>query len=294
MGKDRRERLIHIYCCRGATFKTILKMVAIDRSLKQVYEMNAEELVSCLNMHRKQAENFYTDLHDPTTSERLLRGQPSTNYNIVTRFDDDYPKLLQQIYDPPWVLFYRGDLSLAQHDLSLAVVGARRHSAEALPKMQKVITPLIRSGWCIVSGLAYGIDAMAHRLTLSEKGRTIAVLGSGVNRIYPSAHERLANIIAKKGLLLSEFLPDQPAQKWQFPQRNRLISGLTKGTLVVEAKKKSGSLITADQALEQGREVFAIPGSILNPYSEGTNQLIQQGAKLVLSSQDIKEELFPA
>lgn len=284
---DRNERLLHIYSCRGIGNKTLDKFYEYDPSFRSIYEMTRVDLLHTFKLNEKQAEMIYEDLQKPI--EELLQVDMKTS-PFITRFDDDYPDLLKQIFDPPWVLFYKGDISLLKRQRSLAVVGTRHPSREALPIMKEILLPLIRKGWCIVSGLAYGIDTIAHQLAVEANGSTIAVLGSGLHAIYPQGNRQLASRMLERHLIISEFLPYQRAQKWQFPLRNRIISGLTRGTLVVEAKEKSGSLITADQALEQGREVFAIPGSIINPNSKGTNHLIQQGAKLVLSSDDIENE----
>lgn len=285
---EKSQRLLHILSCRGVGLKTLEKLIAYDPTLQSIFEMTLNELIHELRLTEKQASAFYEDLRKPL--EDLLQLE-THSYQYITWFDSEYPPLLRQIFDPPAVLFYEGDLSLFQKPKSLAVVGSRYPTQKALPTMKKILLPLIREGWCIVSGLAYGIDAIGHRLALEEGGATIAVLGSGLRSIYPKEHSQLANEIANRGLLISEFLPKQPPTKWQFPLRNRIISGLTRGTLVVEAQERSGSLITADQALEQGREVFAIPGSVLNNNSKGTNYLIQQGAKLVMSCEDIENEL---
>ncbi|PWA13589.1 DNA-protecting protein DprA [Pueribacillus theae] len=282
-------RLLHIYSCRGMGLKTIDKMFAHDPTFKEVYNMSKNDLKFYYQMNEKQADVFHQDLNK--SIDELFRTEHGS-FQFITRLDKEYPHQLRHIFDPPWILFYKGDLSLLHKEKSLAVVGTRYPTKQALPIMKQILYPLIRNDWCIVSGLAYGIDALSHQLALNENGSTIAVLGSGLQSIYPKEHKKLAETIANNGLLLSEFLPLQPPAKWQFPLRNRIISGLTRGTLVVEAKEKSGSLITADQALEQGREVFAIPGSVLNPNSKGTNNLIQQGAKMVLCSQDIENELF--
>ncbi len=285
---DRKRRLIHIYSCTGIGIKTIDKLFEFDSTFRSFFQMTKSELMHACKLTEKQADSLYEGLQKPI--EELLKSDFDA-CSFITRFDEAYPDLLRQIYDPPWILFYKGDLSLLNKQYALSVVGTRHPSKEAFPIMEKILAPLIEKGWCIVSGLAFGIDAMSHRLAIEANGATIAVLGSGLEAIYPKSHQGLAQKIAQHHLLISEFLPYQQAQKWQFPLRNRIISGLTRGTLVVEAKEKSGSLITADQALEQGREVFAIPGSILNENSKGTNDLIQQGAKLVMSSEDIENEL---
>jgi DNA processing protein len=150
---------------------------------------------------------------------------------------------------------------------------------------------MVRTGWTIVSGLAIGIDVESHKLAIQNDGSTIAVLGSGFNHIYPKEHIPISRQIAANHLLISEYPPDRKPAKWQFPMRNRIISGLSRGTLIIEAREKSGSLITGDYALQEGREVFAVPGSILEPCSAGTNHLIQQGAKLTTCAEDIYEEL---
>ncbi|RBW69865.1 DNA-processing protein DprA [Bacillus taeanensis] len=252
--------------------------------------MTVNELIAHFQMKRQHALLFYQDLHSLNMQE-YYKKYKKDQIQIITRFDKFYPILLKQIYDPPWVLYYKGDITLASPKKMLAVVDTRKPSQQAGYKLNVIVRPLIWNGWCIVSGLAYGIDGMSHRLTLEEQGKTIAVLGSGFYSIYPTIHTELAHHIAEKGLLLSEFRPNQRPEKWQFPLRNRIISGLSNGTLVVEAQERSGSLITADLALEYGREVFAVPGAIFQKESKGTNLLIQQGAKLVLNEKDIIEEL---
>lgn len=212
--------------------------------------------------------------------------------NLVTLQDEDYPPLLKQIYDPPTVLFYKGTLNSAQDEFCLSVVGSRKYTHYGKQVTQNVVGELASNGITIVSGLALGIDSLAHQATLAKKGRTIAVMGCGLDQIYPAAHYNLAqNILDSYGALISEYPPGVGPSKYTFPMRNRIISGLSLGTLVIEAGRKSGSLITAQSALDQNREVFAIPGNIYSSSSQGTNDLIQQGAKMVTSAQDILETL---
>lgn len=210
-------------------------------------------------------------------------------HQMLTLADADYPKLLRQIDDPPPVLYLIGNTGLL-HQPQLAVVGSRNPTPTGLGNAREFSRALAAAGLCITSGLAIGVDGAAHAGALS-KGQTIAVLGTGPDRIYPASHQELAHRIAEQGLLVSEFAPGTPARAENFPRRNRVISGLALGTLVVEAAPQSGSLITARLATEQGREVFAIPGSIHNPQARGCHALIRQGAKLVESAQDIVEEL---
>jgi DNA processing protein len=210
-------------------------------------------------------------------------------HQLLTLSDSDYPALLRQIDDPPPVLYLIGNRELL-HQPQLAVVGSRNPTPSGLGNAREFARALASAGLCITSGLATGVDGAAHEGALAG-GTTIAVLGTGPDRIYPAVHHDLAHRIAESGLLVSEFPPGTPARAEHFPRRNRLISGLSLGTLVVEAAPHSGSLITARLAIEQGREVFAIPGSIHNPQARGCHALIRQGAKLVESAQDIVEEL---
>lgn len=214
-----------------------------------------------------------------------------TDRHVLTLSDPRYPPLLKEIADPPPVLFLRGDPArLAEHQL--AIVGSRNPSPGGERDAADFARRLAECGLIITSGLAVGIDAAAHRGALAS-GATIAVTGSGLDRVYPPRHGKLAEEIAARGALVSEFPPGTPPRPENFPRRNRLISGLALGTLVVEAALRSGSLITARLAAEQGREVFAIPGSIHHPLSRGCHALLRQGAKLVETAADILEELGP-
>jgi len=209
---------------------------------------------------------------------------------ILTLHDVRYPPLLKEISDPPLVLYVAGDatlLSLPQ----LAMVGSRHPSSFGLEKASQFAKTLSDKGLIITSGLALGIDGACHQGALSGSGKTIAVMGTGLGRIYPQAHYNLAEQIKQHGAIVSEFPWNTPPSPWNFPRRNRIISGLSVGVLVVEAALGSGSLITARCAVEQNREVFAMPGSIHHPLARGCHQLIRQGAKLVESAQDIIEEL---
>jgi len=205
--------------------------------------------------------------------------------------NQEIPPHLRPIYGSPQLLFLKGNPK-AIFNSSLAIVGARRASPYALACAFHFGREIAAQGWTVVSGLAKGVDAYSHRGALSVSGQTVAVFGSGFKKIYPSENRRLAfEILDKGGAWLSEYPPDAPPLPQHFPQRNRIISGLSKGTLVIEARRKSGSLITALNALEQGREVFVIPGQIDQGLFEGSHQLIQQGAKLVYHVRDILEEV---
>jgi DNA processing protein len=215
------------------------------------------------------------------------------NY-IVTLADTAYPKTLLNIPDPPLMLYVKGRISLLSQT-SIAVVGSRNATAQGITNAEKFSEALSEAGLTIVSGMALGIDTAAHqgglRFAGSNGGSTIAVIGTGADIVYPARNRTLAHQIAQNGCIISEYPIGMPAIAANFPRRNRIISGLSRGVLVVEAAAQSGSLITARMAAEQGRDVFAIPGSIHSPLSKGCHQLIKQGAKLVESAQDVLEEL---
>lgn len=229
-------------------------------------------------------------IHPDREMENLIRA----GITLITEEDPYYPPLLSEISQPPVLLYGRGDIKILSRRPILAVVGTRRPTHYGLEVTEKLVTELADAGFIIVSGLALGIDSRAHEATMDAKGKTIAVLGSGVNHdsIFPPENRGLARRLAESGgVVISEYAPGTPAVKEHFPARNRIISGLAQGVLVVEAREKSGALITARFALEQNRDVFAIPGSVFTPTTAGPHTLIKEGAKLVTSSKDILEEL---
>ena len=203
----------------------------------------------------------------------------------------NYPRMLKAIYDPPSLLYMKGSWNLQDNEKAIAIVGTRKATPYGLHNAYQLARELARNEITIVSGLARGIDIAAHRGALSARGRTIAVLGSGIKQIYPSQHKQDAINIAKNGAVISEYPLHCSPKPENFPRRNRIISGLSLGTIVIEAKIKSGAMITAYRALEQGREVFAIPGDIDRETSHGPHHLIQQGAKLIRNLDDIFEEI---
>ena len=211
---------------------------------------------------------------------------------ILTESDEAYPRLLREIHDPPGILFVTGELR-PQDDMAIGIVGTRHATQYGLRQAQRLAGSLARSGLTVVSGLARGIDSAAHRGAMEAGGRTLAVLASGVLNIYPPEHEKLADEVIAHGALLSEAPPQAVPLSGAFPQRNRLISGLTLGVIVVEAAERSGALITARHAMEQGREVFAVPGRVDGRTARGCHRLIRDGAKLVETADDVLEELGP-
>ena len=256
-----------------------------DLFISSISELIANGVPSRIaNALHSQKSNYYKQDLD------WLNAAP--NNHIILSIHPEYPSLLKQIYTPPPILYASGNIELLQHPSPLAVVGGRKSSSLGKSLAFDLSSKLAAQGVSIVSGLARGIDKHSHQGTLSvEGGVTIAVLANGLDTIYPSEHHSLAQEIVSMGLLISEFPPGVKPLPQHFPRRNRIISGLCHGTIVIEAAAKSGSLITAQYALEQGREVFAIPGPINNPLNCGCHHLIQQGAKLTTSIEDIFSEL---
>ena len=236
----------------------------------------------------------------PPLSERFSRDQAveilqqcqRAGVHVITRQSDDYPALLEEIHDPPPLLYLRGRPA-PEDALTLAIVGTRFATPYGLETAARLARAAAQAGFSVVSGLARGIDGAAHEATLQVGGRAIAVLAGGLAQIYPSEHAGLANEISQQGLLVTELPPQTRPTAGAFPRRNRLISGLSLGILVVEAPDRSGALITAQLGLEQGREVFAVPGQINRPASRGCHQLIRDGATLVESLDDVIEQLGP-
>lgn len=234
------------------------------------------------------AINSFSDWDKVNQSFELLN---KNKIAIITYQDDNYPEKLKNIYDRPPFLYVCG--SLMKDDINIAIVGSRRATTYGKYTTERISRELAQKGVTVVSGMARGIDTAAHRGALGARGRTIAVLGSGLDVIYPPENKKLFAEIIENGAVISEFPMGTPPIAANFPSRNRIISGMSYGVLVVEAGEKSGSLITARLALEQGREVFAVPGSVETPTSRGTNRLIKEGAKLIENAEDILEEIIP-
>lgn len=281
-----KQKLVHLTLCRGASWDIIYTILKKDPQLSSLYDPYFNRFLSTF----KTAASILEDLNSQRIRENILQYEQN-HIDIVTIFDREYPLLLKETYKPPWVLYAKGDISLLSAKKRLAVVGSRQATAFGIKSVELLFPELIKHQVVIVSGLAAGIDAEAHKMAIRFGGRTIGVIAGGFGHLYPKQNEHLAKEMMLRQLVLSEYPPHTRPQKWHFPMRNRIISGISHGTLIIEAKKRSGSLITADYALHEGREVFAVPGHILSPYSVGTNELIQQGAKLVITAKDILEEL---
>ncbi len=225
-----------------------------------------------------------------TTMNWLADGSHQSPRGLLCLADAEYPQTLLQTADPPLLLFVQGRVALFDSP-SLAVVGSRRPTPQGSEIARELAAELARQGLTVVSGMALGIDAAAHEAALDAGAGSIAVVGTGLDQVYPARHRQLARRLSVEGLLVSEFPLGTPPLSANFPQRNRIIAGISRGTLVIEAALRSGSLITARLAVEAGRDVFAVPGSIRSPQSQGCHALIKQGAKLVESAQDVLDEL---
>lgn len=264
--------LLEVFCCASAVF---------DASIDSLKKSGVSELTA------NNIKNFDWTAIGP--DEAWLKKE---DCHLMCWQDDDYPALLREILDPPPVLFIRGERAMLG-SLQIAMVGTRKPSPLAVTTARAFAKHLADVGLTVTSGLALGVDKAAHEGALASTGHTIAVAATGLDRVYPASHRDLAGEVIKHGALVSEFPIGTQPKPGYFPRRNRIISGLSLGVLVVEAAIKSGSLVTARHAMEQGREVFAIPGSIHNPLAKGCHCLIRQGAKLVETADDVLEELGP-
>lgn len=268
--------------------QTLKKILARFDNPKELWSASSSKLLSKLGEKLAPLVVEARANHDPDAEISKL-----AEYDVgyITIFDKNYPKLLKEAYDCPAVLYIKGNIDVLD-TISLGIVGSRKYTNYGKTFAYKLAKECAESGLTIVSGLALGIDAFAHQATVDVKGKTIGVLGCGLDSIYPVSNFHLGrSILENGGAIISEFPLGVPPMKQNFPARNRIIAGLSVGTLVIEAAERSGALITAYQALEYGREVFALPGNIDSENSVGTNKLIQEGAKLVMNSEDILREL---
>lgn len=279
----------------GIGTSKLLSLFSFFNSLDNILSANVNLLCKADNINTTLATRLLNAKHkvkdfiDSTYSE--INNLNKINANIITFWDDNYPTILKKIYSPPLILYYIGKLELLNTNC-IAIVGTRTPSSYGKLVTQNITQQLISLNITIVSGMARGIDSIAHQTTLNNNGNTIAVIGSGLDVIYPPENTNMFNNISNKGLILSEYPLGTKPDPQNFPKRNRIISGLSLGTVLVETRINGGAMQTANFALDQGREVFAIPGNITSTNSEGTNYLIQKGeAKLISNADDILAEL---
>lgn len=283
------ERWISLWRVSGVGAKYFQVLLASFDDPAAVFKASASSLKQA-GISQNLADTILDSKEDDSAKPDLEWFNAASNHHIITINCPEYPKLLKQTDSPPPLLYVHGNLSII-NDPQLAIVGSRNPTQSGMTSAYDFAKHLAQTGLCITSGLALGIDGSAHQGALDGNGPTIAIIATGIDRVYPAKHRDLAHKIVETGAIISEFPIGTQPRSGNFPRRNRIISGLAHGTLVVEAALKSGSLITARLASEQGREVFAIPGSIHNPLAKGCHQLIRQGAKLVETAQDILEEM---
>lgn len=251
-----------------------VKLLTIAKELDDKLEVNLDDLER-LDLPEKLINACYRAFQD-SKLDRLVK-QIYQQCDVISFFDQEYPEKLRQIYQPPMILFAQGDISLLNKDVT-TIVGSRYPTRYSKDVITKLVPNLIEQNMVVASGLARGVDALAHTAALKNKGKTIAVVGNGLNHSYPRENYNLQNEIKQKGLIVSEYLPDTPPRPYRFPERNRILAGLSKSVIVTEAKEKSGSLITASLALQENRDIYAVPGPITSALSAGPNQLIEAGA----------------
>ena len=293
MGRKNMDELLYwiwLSMVPGIGSKKFLNLYNHFGNIERVFHGKEVELHGIHNISPRDINSIMNnkDLNMAYKYLELLKRQ---KVDILLYKDKKYPHLLKEIYDPPPILYSRGNIDIEK--LSISIVGSRKASYYGMKTAEKLAFQLASLGITIVSGMAKGIDTYAHRGALQAKGKTIAVLGCGVDVIYPTENAELMKEIEKSGLVISEYPLKTLPKANNFPARNRIISGLSLGTIIIEAGEKSGSLITAEFALEQGRDVYAIPGNIGTQYNKGSNNLLKEGAKLVTSIEDILEDLVP-
>lgn len=281
------QELLRYVLCKKISGRHCIEMI---EELIQNPTLSIGDVVSKIALSDGKKQAFLTAYHQLDYQE-LLKVYQEAGVQWLTILDETYPDYLKHIYNPPAVLFYKGDLRLLTRKM-IAIVGARKNTSYGKAALQKILPELIAAGFVTVSGLALGIDRDVHQQTLKLGGKTIGVIGTGLDLCYPKNNHALQKQMLSNELVLSEYPLGTKPLKQHFPMRNRIIAGLSLGTVVIEAAYRSGSLITANLALQEGREVFAIPGNITSPSSRGTNDLIVHGAKCVTNAEQILEEFY--
>lgn len=269
----------------------INKLLKYFKKPEKIWEANEKDLLKVDGIGKETIKQIL-DIKYRKNLDKIESYMKKNNIELISIQDNNYPKKLKEIYDKPIVIFVKGNKELLNL-FSLAIIGCRENTQYGEIVARNLSYNIAKRGIVTISGLAKGIDSIAHKSTLDANGKTIAVIGSGIDNIYPKENMQLAEQIIKDGgLIVSEYIIGTEPARMNFPARNRIISALSNGVVVIEAKKKSGTMITVDFALEQGKEVFAVPGSVLSKNSEGTNELIKNGAKITTNINDILEEFI--
>lgn len=267
----------------------IQKLLEVYKNPKNIWNVKKEELEEIEGIGENIAREI-TKKEYKQNLNKYIEYMKRNDIKVITIEDKEYPEKLKNIYDKPIVLYAKGDINIL-NDFSLAIIGCRKYSKYGEEVCTKITKEVVKNNIITISGLAYGIDSIAHRESVKLGKKTIAIIGNGLDSIYPKENTNLANeIIRNGGAILSEYIIGTRPEKMNFPARNRIISGISDGVIVIEAKKKSGTMITIDFALEQGKQVFAVPGNITSENSQGTNEVIKQGGKMVTCIEDILEE----
>ncbi|MER2262385.1 MAG: DNA-processing protein DprA [Psychrobacillus sp.] len=285
-----KKRLLALHYVFPVPLPKLIPLLKVTSDLSQLENIQPNLLAKLCNISIERAihlKNMYREL----VYHPLLETYEKHNIIPIAYNDNSYPESLLKLYDPPVILYAKGDLSLLANEKKIAIIGSRKATSYSEKSIEKILPPLIKQHYVIVSGLARGADTLAHRKTIEMDGKTMGVLGTGFFNIYPKENEDLAKIMSKSHLLVTEYPPYITPKKWNFPMRNRIISGLSLGVVITEAKKKSGTVSTMEHALENGKEIFAVPGSIHSDLSEGPHHLILEGAKPIWNGHQILEEL---
>ncbi|HWL12310.1 MAG TPA: DNA-processing protein DprA [Ureibacillus sp.] len=268
-------------------FQVLMKSI---ESTRNIIDTTPTELARILSISTKHAESILLN-YKKVLQVNLLDVYYSANIKPLPYTSEFYPESLHDLIDPPLVLYAKGDISLMKNPRKIGIIGSRKATSYSALAMDYIVPPLVENNIVIVSGLAKGADSLAHRATIKFGGKTIAVLGHGFSHLYPPENSELAREIEGNHLLLTEYPPYVGVQKWHFPMRNRIISGISNAIVVTEASLKSGTLITTDHALEHGKDIFVVPGPILKEQSQGTNSLLREGAIPIWDGHQIIEEL---
>jgi DNA processing protein len=292
MSQFSHEALLLLYSIPNIGPVKMRSLISFFGSPEAVLSASARQLLAAPGFEKKSVENILTNRNETFVKEQMILLEKHS-VQLLSYWDAEYPERLKSIYDPPVFLFVKGELNILKEPM-IDIVGARKPSGYGKMVTETMSAQLVKNGYGIVSGFARGVDTAAHKTALKNNGKTIGVLGNGLDINYPAENKQLRDTLFKSGLFISEYPMGEKPEAGNFPKRNRIISGLSSGVLVTEAGEKSGALLTAFYALDQNRDVFAIPGTIVSENSVGTNRLIKEGAKLVQNVEDILVEVDSA